>query len=482
MVPKSGVYGRAKSRLSKATLVNLTLRSRHYSLEVVQHPLRARMCGFGDKDRRPLAPAAVAKMVVKRENDSIVDVDDVDCSFFLVTVDLWSADGKHEMNLVLHPSSADRFVPPHTTKTKRRGTSSSTPHPRSSGNQTPISQPTPSSTQFRSGDQAGGMTTSSVSSQATNFNGQAYYPPMVDNMNFSPSASYSTASETPTWGYSAQSPPVDRSTTFPPPILPSITSFSRPVSSTLAGGQNSWPSDQEPEALPYRAWATDTAYQTIDAYHPQVDPAIRGSNSDGGDESWAQGPERYAHDVNQPPVDSSYPSMGYAQPQAPPPPPYYSSNLTPVVQTTVTPVQSSASVSPLPRHTYTRTLIGPLSANACRLLDEHRKPGIFFLFQDLSVRTEGTFRLRLRLMNIGAPPAPESGATCVHNDVSPVLAQTFTEPFVVYSAKRFPGVPDTTALSIAFGNQGQKLPLRNRHGSSKRRRRDGSSDDDSDGA
>lgn len=38
---------------------------------------------------------------------------------------------------------------------------------------------------------------------------------------------------------------------------------------------------------------------------------------------------------------------------------------------------------------YTRTLVGPLSANACRLLDEHRKEGIFFLFQDLSVRTEG---------------------------------------------------------------------------------------------
>lgn len=25
--------------------------------------------------------------------------------------------------------------------------------------------------------------------------------------------------------------------------------------------------------------------------------------------------------------------------------------------------------------------------------------------------------------------------------VSPILAQTFTEPFIVYSAKRFPGVP-----------------------------------------
>lgn len=48
-----------------------------------------------------------------------------------------------------------------------------------------------------------------------------------------------------------------------------------------------------------------------------------------------------------------------------------------------------STIPPLPRHTYTRTLVGPLSANACRLLDEHRKPGIFFLFQDLSIRTEG---------------------------------------------------------------------------------------------
>ena len=58
-------------------------------------------------------------------------------------------------------------------------------------------------------------------------------------------------------------------------------------------------------------------------------------------------------------------------------------------------------ISSLPRHAYTRTLVGPLSANAQRLQDEHRKPGIFFLFQDLSIRTEGTFRLRMRLMNVG---------------------------------------------------------------------------------
>lgn len=53
------------------------------------------------------------------------------------------------------------------------------------------------------------------------------------------------------------------------------------------------------------------------------------------------------------------------------------------------PVTTSYPPMPSPRIAYTRTLVGPLSANACRLQDEHRKPGIFFLFQDLSVRTEG---------------------------------------------------------------------------------------------
>jgi len=182
--------------------------------------------------------------------------------------------------------------------------------------------------------------------------------------------------------------------------------------------------------------------------------------------------------------NSTYASATYIQHQHHYPQ-QYSGSYTQNQNVPPTPTTPASSSPPIPRHTYTRTLVGPLSANACRLLDEHRKPGVFFLFQDLSVRTEGMFRLRLRLMNVGAPPAPERGAFRVHTDVSPVLAQTFTEPFAVFSAKRFPGVPDTTALSIALGNQGQKLPLRNRHGSGKpgrRRARDDSSDDDSDDA
>lgn len=447
---------------------------KHYSLEVVQHPLRARMCGFGDKDRRPLAPAAVAKMVVRREDNSIVDVDDMDCSFFLVTVDLWSADGKHETNLVLHPSSADRFIPPHSsTKSRRGGTSSSAPLSRAPGNQPPSGGSTPTLSQHRPGEQR----TPLPHPHASGYNNQGYVTPHApqvnDALSFPSSTPYGPTQADPSWCYPPP-PPGDRSNSFPHPTLPSIHTLGRnPLSST----SDHWNSEPEPQSLAYRAWNTDAPYHpSLSSYsNSQVDPSVRNhSNSEGLENSgWSSSEATSPHSQ----ADHAYESTTYHHSAYHPAPTH--SQMAPGTY----PSQHISTVPSLPKHTYTRTLVGPLSANACRLLDEHRKAGIFFLFQDLSVRTEGTFRLRMRLMNVGAPPAPEAGAARVHNDVSPVLAQTFTEQFTVYSAKRFPGVPDTTALSIALGNQGQKLPLRNRHGSNtgKRRRRSGSeSDDDSD--
>lgn len=37
---------------------------RRYQLVIVQQPSRARMCGFGDKDRRPISPPPIVKMIV----------------------------------------------------------------------------------------------------------------------------------------------------------------------------------------------------------------------------------------------------------------------------------------------------------------------------------------------------------------------------------------------------------------------------------
>ncbi|KAJ7087411.1 velvet factor [Mycena crocata] len=433
----------------------------YYSLEMVQHPLRARMCGFGDKDRRPLAPAAVARMVVKRDDHSLVDVDDVDCSFFLVTVDLWSEDGKHERNLVLHPSSGDRYVPVQTNKQRRRGGSSTVSAPPRSGHQTPISRSTPTPSQYRGGEPP----TSASTPMSSAYTSGGFYTgpqsPMAGPAPYSPSSSpYGPPPSVPTWGYAG--PQVDRNTTYPPPILPSIHSFGR---NSSPGGGEPWNADSEPT---YRPWTADFGGQAEHYGSPPVDPALK-SGADTRD-SWGEQNRFGAQEgsYTSSPATPQYEPGLYApspyshppqQQQTPyyPPPPSYTPN---VPSGPPPPPQQPASTSGSgPRNAYTRTLVGPLSSNGYRLLDEHRKPGIFFLFQDLSVRTEGTFRLRLRLMNVGAPPAPEPGALQVHTTVSPVLAQIFTEPFTVYSAKRFPGVPETTALSIAFGNQGLKLPL-----------------------
>ena len=43
---------------------------------------------------------------------------------------------------------------------------------------------------------------------------------------------------------------------------------------------------------------------------------------------------------------------------------------------------------------------------------------------------------------------------------SPVLATAFSEPFSVYSAKKFPGVLESTELSKHFALQGVKIPIR----------------------
>lgn len=47
-------------------------------------------------------------------------------------------------------------------------------------------------------------------------------------------------------------------------------------------------------------------------------------------------------------------------------------------------------------------LIGSLHTSAFQLKDEEGKAGIFFFWPDLSVRTEGVYRLRLRFLSIGS--------------------------------------------------------------------------------
>ncbi|KAK0953498.1 hypothetical protein LTS01_024359, partial [Friedmanniomyces endolithicus] len=95
---------------------------------------------------------------------------------------------------------------------------------------------------------------------------------------------------------------------------------------------------------------------------------------------------------------------------------------------------------------------------------------------DLSVRTEGHFRLRMNFIDVGVVTSSASSSSTSANGANgsgsgqglpslnkgraPVLAHVFSNPFQVYSAKKFPGVIESTDLSKAFAKQGVKIPIR----------------------
>ncbi|KAL1879944.1 hypothetical protein VTK73DRAFT_6640 [Phialemonium thermophilum] len=129
-----------------------------------------------------------------------------------------------------------------------------------------------------------------------------------------------------------------------------------------------------------------------------------------------------------------------------------------------------------PQGMFTRNLIGSLAASAFRLIDPSNKIGIWFVLQDLSVRTEGLFRLRFSFVNVGPPLTNGQPNTnsIVNTGKAPVLASCFSDVFQVYSAKKFPGVCESTGLSKCFANQGIKIPIRKEGANSK----SGNQDDD----
>ena len=190
--------------------------------------------------------------------------------------------------------------------------------------------------------------------------------------------------------------------------LPSIQSFNRVNDSWHEDGT----SRNQSEAPAFRAWPPDSTYDSVDTENrapesidqplqqQQPQPEHRDgpsqwqevplvSNSEGfpGQGKHSSSASQHSREQSTSPMTnpatqmdtSMYASASYVQNQQ-----YYSASSQQQPET----FQSGSSI-PLPRHTYTRTLVGPLCANASKLSDEHRKPGIFFLFQDLSIRTEG---------------------------------------------------------------------------------------------
>jgi hypothetical protein len=148
-------------------------------------------------------------------------------------------------------------------------------------------------------------------------------------------------------------------------------------------------------------------YNSYAAQHPSVAPFAHQSQPQYGAGQYhvgyaqpANGSQQYQppNGYSQPPSQHMYyagpggaqPSADYSHPPPPQPLSYASRPYQPGAADI--PIQRAPVSSTAPTGMFTRNLIGSLSASAFRLTDPHDKIGIWFVLQDLSVRTEGQFR------------------------------------------------------------------------------------------
>ncbi|RUS29076.1 velvet factor-domain-containing protein [Jimgerdemannia flammicorona] len=102
----------------------------------------------------------------------------------------------------------------------------------------------------------------------------------------------------------------------------------------------------------------------------------------------------------------------------------------------------------------TRVLMGSLVSSPSLLKNPEGEQGLYFAFPDLSIRTEGRYTLKFSLMKLGSNDF-------LADTRSIIITQAFSHPFTVYSAKKFPGMTESTELSKTFARQGLKIPIRN---------------------
>ncbi|KAL2207164.1 hypothetical protein CC79DRAFT_1272791 [Sarocladium strictum] len=296
------------------------------------------MCGFGDKDRRPITPPPCVRLIITDlTTGKEIDPNEIEHSLFVLNVDLWNEDGSREFNLV-----------------------------RSSTGSPSISSTTP------------------FSYSALNGGGDA------------------TQSQ-----YNTQMMPSNRDQ----------TSYGQ------TGGVG--------YVQDYQMQQGGTSYGPAQQYYPHQNYRPEGGIT-------------------------SLPSQSMAPYSRNGLPPGYGPDETAMSRAIGQPVDQRGGM-------FTRNLIGSLAASAFKLSDTNDRLGIWFILQDLSVRTEGAFRLRFSFVNVGAAggiKAKDDVAAKLNTGRAPILASCFSEVFNVYSAKKFPGVCESTPLSKTFATQGIKIPIR----------------------
>ncbi|BGO96807.1 hypothetical protein NBRC10513v2_000743 [Rhodotorula toruloides] len=335
---------------------------RIYSLTVVQQPVRARMCGFGDKDRRPISPPIIVKLTAtdaatRRE----AGVAGIDPTFLILAADLRGPNGCDDANLVQqHRSPASR---PARTPSLRASSTTST---RSPSQHSHCDTPSPSPTMH-----------------------EAASPDTEHQMSVSR-------------------------------LLSPVEEPARP-----AGADS-----------PAQLAAGLPALRLSPSQSPPPQPAPPHNKRSSPTTSSSSASKRRRH--------SPTPSAAFI-PYARSSRPAYSSGSARTLTTDSSSEDGETDAAPVPN------LIGTLHTNAYKLRGLDGEKGVYFVLPDLSVRTEGAFRLRLRLVDL---------RQSMHGSSSQSSAAVLTDEFQVLTAKRFTGMLDPTPLSQCFAKQGVRIPTR----------------------
>ncbi|KAI8097454.1 velvet factor [Halteromyces radiatus] len=112
-------------------------------------------------------------------------------------------------------------------------------------------------------------------------------------------------------------------------------------------------------------------------------------------------------------------------------------------------ISNNSTILSLPSQQVMKCLVGTSISNAYELMTPSGEKGVFFIFDDLSIRIEGQYRLKFQLIDVSL------------TFPMMILDTIYSKPFKVYSPKQFPGVCETTELSRCFASQGQKIAIRN---------------------
>ncbi|KAJ3383531.1 hypothetical protein HDU92_004081 [Lobulomyces angularis] len=101
-------------------------------------------------------------------------------------------------------------------------------------------------------------------------------------------------------------------------------------------------------------------------------------------------------------------------------------------------------------------IIGDLVVGSRVLSDDLGRTGTFFVFDDVSVRYQGRYRLKFKFYDI------ESGneLDCLMPKAY-VLSEMFSQEFVAVTAREFPGMLKSAQITKHFKTQGLRLSIRN---------------------